>query len=95
MPRQRRCVAIHQLDIPWTPKDLEQRNGRGIRKGNEIAKLFADNKVDIINYAVEKSLDSYKFNLLHKQAVVHHPARKKARWVPVPSTQAAWTSRAA
>ena len=33
--------------------------------GNEIAKLYADNKVDIIIYAVEKSLDSYKFNLLH------------------------------
>lgn len=64
---QRKCVAIHQLDIPWTPKDLEQRNGRGVRKGNEIAKLFADNKVDIINYAVEKSLDSYKFNLLHNK----------------------------
>lgn len=64
---QRRCIAIHQLDIPWTPKDLEQRNGRGVRKGNEIAKLFADNKVDIINYAVEKSLDSYKFNLLHNK----------------------------
>jgi len=46
---------------------LEQRNGRGVRKGNEIAKLFADNKVDIINYAVEKSLDSYKFNLLHNK----------------------------
>ena len=64
---QHKCVAIHQLDIPWTPKDLEQRNGRGVRKGNEIAKLFADNKVDIINYAVEKSLDSYKFNLLHNK----------------------------
>lgn len=64
---QNKCVAIHQLDIPWTPKDLEQRNGRGVRKGNEIAKLFADNKVDIINYAVEKSLDSYKFNLLHNK----------------------------
>ena len=64
---QHKCVAIHQLDIPWTPKDLEQRNGRGVRKGNEIAKLFADNKVDIINYAVEKSLDSYKINLLHNK----------------------------
>ena len=36
-----------------------------IRDSNEIAKLYADNKVDIIIYAVEKSLDSYKFNLLH------------------------------
>ena len=64
---QKRCVAIHQLDIPWTPKDLEQRNGRGVRKGNEVAKLYADNRVDIINYAVERSLDSYKFNLLHNK----------------------------
>ena len=46
---------------------MKQRNGRGVRKGNEVAKLFADNKVDIINYAVEKSLDSYKFNLLHNK----------------------------
>lgn len=73
---------------------MEQRNGRGVRKGNEIAKLFADNKVDIINYAVEKSLDSYKFNLLHnKQLFITQ--LKKARWVPVPSTRAAWTSKAA
>lgn len=62
---QKRCVAIHHCDTPWRPSDLEQRNGRGVRAGNEIAKLYADNKVDIIIYAVEKSLDSYKFNLLH------------------------------
>ena len=62
---QKRCVAIHHLDTPWRPSDLAQRDGRGVRAGNEIAKLYADNKVDIIIYAVEKSLDSYKFNLLH------------------------------
>ena len=62
---QKRCVAIHHCDTPWRPSDLEQRNGRGVRAGNEIAKLYADNKVDIIIYAVEKSLDSYKFNLPH------------------------------
>ena len=62
---QKRCVAIHHCDTPWRPSDLEQRNGRGVRAGNEIAKLYANNKVDIIIYAVEKSLDSYKFNLLH------------------------------
>lgn len=62
---QRRCVAIHHLDTPWRPSDLAQRDGRGVRAGNEIAKLYADNKVDVIIYAVEKSLDSYKFNLLH------------------------------
>ena len=62
---QKRCVAIHHLDTPWRPSDLAQRDGRAVRAGNEIAKLYADNKVDVIIYAVEKSLDSYKFNLLH------------------------------
>ena len=62
---QKRCVAIHHLDTPWRPSDLAQRDGRGVRAGNEIAKQYADNKVDVIIYAVEKSLDSYKFNLLH------------------------------
>ena len=62
---QRRAVAIHHLDTPWRPSDLAQRDGRAVRKGNEIAKLYADNRVDVIIYAVEKSLDSYKFNLLH------------------------------
>ena len=64
---QKRCVAIHHLDAPWRPSDLEQRDGRGIRKGNEIAKLYADNKVDVVIYAVEKSLDAYKFGLLHNK----------------------------
>ena len=64
---QKRCVAIHHLDAPWRPSDLQQRDGRGIRKGNEVAKLYADNKVDVIIYAVEKSLDSYKFNLLYNK----------------------------
>ena len=64
---QQRVVAVHHLDTPWRPSDLEQRDGRAIRKGNEVAMLYADNKVDIIIYAVEKSLDSYKFNLLHNK----------------------------
>lgn len=64
---QKRCVAIHHCDTPWRPSDLEQRNGRGVRKGNEVAKLYADNKLDVIIYAVEQSLDSYKFNLLHNK----------------------------
>ena len=61
---QKKAVAVHHLDTPWRPSDLQQRDGRAIRKGNEVAKYFADNKVDVIIYAVEKSLDSYKFNLL-------------------------------
>ncbi|MDR0874153.1 MAG: N-6 DNA methylase [Prevotellaceae bacterium] len=64
---QQRAVAVHHLDSPWKPSALEQREGRAIRKGNKIAKLYADNKVDVIIYAVEKSLDSYKFNLLHNK----------------------------
>jgi len=62
---QQRAVCIHHLDTPWRPSDLTQRDSRAIRAGNEIAKLYADNKVDVIIYAVEKSLDYYKFNLLH------------------------------
>jgi hypothetical protein len=64
---QERAVAVHHLDTPWRPSDLEQREGRAIRKGNRIAKEFAYNKVDVIIYAVEKSLDAYKFNLLHNK----------------------------
>lgn len=59
-------------DLPDRPSDLQQRDGRAIRKGNEIAKLYADNKVDVVIYAVEKSLDSYKFNLLqNKQTFIN------------------------
>ena len=73
---QKRIVAVHHLDTPWRPSDLEQRDGRAIRKGNEIARDYADNKVDIIIYAVERSLDSYKFNLLHcKQTFIQQLKR--------------------
>ncbi|MDQ1803062.1 N-6 DNA methylase [Chryseobacterium sp. CKR4-1] len=66
---QKRAVAIHHLDIPWRPSDLAQRDGRAVRKGNEIAKFFAGNKVDVFIYAVEKSLDSFKFNTLYNKQV--------------------------
>lgn len=65
---QERCVAIHNLDIPWRPSDLEQREGRGVRKGNYVAKLYNGNKVDVITYGTERSLDAYKFNLLQNKA---------------------------
>jgi len=61
---QERVVAMHQMDVPWKPSELEQRNGRGARQGNKVAKLFYDNKVRNYIYAVEQSLDNYKFNLL-------------------------------
>lgn len=65
---QQRAVAIHHLDLPWKPSDLEQRNGRARRKGNEVAKLYANNNVDVLIYAVEKSLDSYNFYLLQAKS---------------------------
>lgn len=64
---QKRAITVHHLDTPWRPSDLSQREGRAVRKGNEIAKFFANNEVDVILYATEKSLDSYKFNLLHNK----------------------------
>ena len=59
--------TIHHLDIPWKPSELEQRNGHAVRKGNLVAKEFAGDKVDTFIYAVEKSLDNYKFGLLHNK----------------------------
>ncbi|MFC6100795.1 helicase-related protein [Olivibacter domesticus] len=61
---QERIVAMHHLDIPWKPSELDQRNGRGARQGNQIAKAYYENKVLNFIYATERSLDNYKFNLL-------------------------------
>lgn len=67
---QYRAVAVHHLDIPWKPSDLEQRNGRAVRKGNMV-KAFGDNKVHIYIYACERTLDSYLFSLLkNKQTFI-------------------------
>ena len=63
---QQRAVAVHHLEIPWRPADLEQRNGRAVRKGNTV-KLWGGNVVDIIIYGTEKTLDAYKFNLLRNK----------------------------
>ena len=64
---QKRIVCMHHLDIPWRPMDLEQRNGRGARKGNKVAKEYAGNKVKAYVYAVLRTLDAYKLNLLHNK----------------------------
>lgn len=42
---QQRVVGMHHLDIPWKPSELEQRNGRGARQGNQIAKEYYNNEV--------------------------------------------------
>lgn len=68
---QQKAVAVHHIDIPWRPADLEQRNGRAVRKGNNV-KLWGNNKVDIFIYGTEKTLDAYKFNLLkNKQMFIN------------------------
>lgn len=68
---QARVLAMHHFDTPWRPSDLEQRDGRGARQGNWLAKKFYDNKVLNFIYGVEQSLDAYKFNLLkNKQTFI-------------------------
>ena len=64
---QERAVAIHHLDIPWRPSDYEQRNGRAVRKGNEAAKNYANNTVDVFVYATDKTSDGCKFGILHNK----------------------------
>src|SRR5690606_38542912 len=62
---------MHHLDIPWKPTELDQRNGRGARQGNNIAREYYNNKVLNFIYATEQSLDNYKFNLLkNKQTFI-------------------------
>lgn len=68
---QARVLAMHHFDTPWRPSDLEQRDGRGARQGNWLAKKHYDNKVLNFIYGVEQSLDAYKFNLLkNKQTFI-------------------------
>ena len=69
---QERCVAINHLDIPWKPMEIEQRNGRGARPGNWVARMHCDNKIAIRYYCTEKTLDAYKYNLLKfKQGFIY------------------------
>lgn len=68
---QARVLAMHHFDTPWRPSDLEQRDGRGARQGNWLAKKHYENKVLNFIYGVEQSLDAYKFNLLkNKQTFI-------------------------
>lgn len=65
---QQRCVAMHHLDISWKPSDMEQRNGRGERQGNEAAKQFCDNIVQCFYYATERTLDASMYNIVGQKA---------------------------
>ena len=58
---QKRLVALHHLDAPYRPRDLIQRNGRGIRQGNR-------NKIiRIYTYATERTFDSYSYQILENK----------------------------
>lgn len=61
---QEKIVAMHHLDVPWRPSDMEQRNGRGIRQGNKIIEEYYDNELPVYMYATEATLDAYKYQLL-------------------------------
>lgn len=56
---QKRLVALHHLDAPWRPRDLEQREGRIIRQGNMFFEQDKDNfEVQIYRYATEQTYDA-------------------------------------
>ncbi len=50
---QTKLIALHDLDVPWRPSDLEQRAGRIVRQGNE------NKKVEIYRYVTENTFDAY------------------------------------
>ena len=59
---QERLVRIHHVDIPYRPTDIDQRNGRGVRKGNIGAKENYGNKVVVSFYIVENCTDALMLN---------------------------------
>ena len=61
MNAQKKMTALHHLDCPLRPSDMEQRNGRIERQGNE------NPKVDIFRYVTNKSFDSYLFQILENK----------------------------
>lgn len=58
---QERLVALHHLDCPWKPSDIEQRNGRIIRQGNTNKKVY------IYNYVTKNTFDAYLYQTLENK----------------------------
>lgn len=54
---QERLVALHHLDVPWKPSDVEQREGRIIRQGNRLADTIPGFEVEILAYVTQDTLD--------------------------------------
>lgn len=65
---QKRLVGLHHIDAPWRPSDLEQREGRIIRRGNVLYERDPDNfEVEIYRYATEQTYDTRRWQILeHK-----------------------------
>ena len=63
---QKKLVASHHLDCPWRPRDIEQRDGRILRQGNE------NKNVRIYKYVTEGSYDSNLWNILKNKANIIH-----------------------
>ncbi len=59
---QRRLIALHHLDAPWRPRDIEQREGRILRQGN------SNSQVQIFRYVTEGSFDAYMWQTLETKA---------------------------
>ena len=58
---QDRLIALHDLDCPWRPRDLEQRSGRIIRQGNQ------NEEVHIFRYVTENTFDAYLYQILENK----------------------------
>lgn len=58
---QQKLIALHHTDCPWRPSDLQQREGRIIRQGNE------NEEVDIYSYVTEQTFDSYLYQLVESK----------------------------
>ena len=74
---QNRLVGLHHLDAPWRPSDLEQREGRIIRQGNELYERDPDGfEVEIFRYATRQTLDSRMWQTLEYKARFIEQIRK-------------------
>ena len=66
---QKRLVGLHHIDAPWRPSDLEQREGRIIRRGNELYERDPDGfEVFIGRYATEQTYDTRRWQILEHKA---------------------------
>lgn len=66
---QKRVVAIHHLDCPWRPSDLEQRIGRVIRQGNELFMRDTQNfRIKEFRYATERTYDARMWQVIENKA---------------------------